>query len=147
MVIRGTTKLLGSAAGHGMDERATSREPSCSVDFRCPGGHLVTLTFAATAEIPPVWECRHCGRPARRDGQVQAPAECDEGPDVPARHRDSTWTRTARSQTQTTSPRTPWIMLRERRTIQELQVLLDERLAHLRDSRRAITFHGHKNVK
>lgn len=137
MVIRGTTNLLGSGVGHGMDERPTVLEPSCQVAFRCPGGHLVTLTFAATAEIPPTWDCRHCGQPAgRHGGQAQPSAGGDGGGELPARHRDSTWTRTARSRTLATSPRTPWIMLRERRTLVELQILLDERLALLRAARR-----------
>ncbi|MFT4213834.1 MAG: RNA polymerase-binding protein RbpA [Microbacterium sp.] len=73
-----------------------------------------TMTFAADAEIPEVWECRTCGAEAalRVDGTVAA---VDHSGDK--------------------APRTHWDMLIERRTIPELEELLEERLALLRGRR------------
>ena len=80
--------------------------------YDCPAGHVLTMPFSVEAEIPAFWEC-HCGASALlRDG---------ERPDAqPTRHI-----------------RTHWDMLRERRSIEELEVLLEERLQALRASRMA----------
>ncbi len=97
---------------------ATSYESDSGVEFAdrqlvtydCPHGHSVSLPFSLEAEIPAVWECR-CGAEALlRDG---------EQPErKPAKH-----------------VRTHWDMLLERRTVDDLQVLLDERLDLLRVQR------------
>ncbi|MGV9192964.1 RNA polymerase-binding protein RbpA [Microbacterium sp. MC2] len=72
------------------------------------------LTFAADAEVPDAWECRTCGGEAlRRVGE--GVAEVDHSGDKVAR--------------------THWDMLMERRTIPELEELLEERLALLRERR------------
>ncbi len=72
------------------------------------------LTFAADAEVPDAWECRTCGAEAlRRVGE--GVAEVDHSGDKVAR--------------------THWDMLMERRTIPELEELLEERLALLRERR------------
>ena len=79
-------------------------------NYDCPNGHTVTLPFSVEAEIPPVWEC-HCGAQALlRDG-VQPEAK-------PTKH-----------------VRTHWDMLLERRSIEDLEVLLEERLDLLRADR------------
>ncbi len=78
--------------------------------YDCPNGHVVTMPFSVEAEIPPVWECR-CGATALlRDGEL--PEE------KPAKH-----------------VRTHWDMLLERRSVEDLEVLLEERLDLLRDGR------------
>ncbi|MDA8438193.1 MAG: RNA polymerase-binding protein RbpA [Propionibacterium sp.] len=78
------------------------------VGFDCPNHHHVDITFSVEAELPTEWECPKCGLTAvRSDGTV--------GEAKP-----------------TKPPRTHWDMLRERRSIKELEVLLAERLQLLR---------------
>lgn len=67
------------------------------------------MPFSVEAEVPAVWECR-CGAEAViRDGEKPEPK--------PTKH-----------------VRTHWDMLLERRTIEDLEVLLQERLELLRES-------------
>ena len=74
------------------------------------------LTFAADAEVPEAWECRTCGAEAvLRVGDTVV--EVDHSGDKVAR--------------------THWDMLMERRTVPELEELLEERLALLRARRGA----------
>lgn len=74
------------------------------------------MTFAADAEVPETWECRTCGAEALlRVGE--GTVEVDHSGDK--------------------APRTHWDMLMERRTIPELEELLEERLALLRERRGA----------
>jgi hypothetical protein len=69
--------------------------------------------MAEEADIPPVWECRVCGDAALRvDGHLP---EAKKSKAV----------------------RTHWDMLMERRTVAELEELLQERLTVLRASRPA----------
>ncbi|MEN9752947.1 MAG: hypothetical protein RL670_638 [Actinomycetota bacterium] len=79
--------------------------------FHCPENHDTTVVFAADAEIPEVWQCRVCSADAR----VQSP-------DSPAQEAS----RPGRSH---------WQMLLERRSIAELEEILDEQLAQLRQRR------------
>ncbi|WP_193598855.1 RNA polymerase-binding protein RbpA [Microbacterium sp. YJN-G] len=92
-----------------MERRATSY--TCDV---C--GHETTLMFAADAEAPQTWECRNCGAEARLqvDG---APVQLEN--------------------TDEKAARTHWDMLLERRTREELEELLAERLAYVRARRGA----------
>jgi DNA-directed RNA polymerase subunit RPC12/RpoP len=79
-------------------------------------GRDTTLTFAADAEVPDTWECRTCGNEAlRRVGETTATVD----------HSDDK------------APRTHWDMLLERRSLPELEELLEERLAYIRDRRGA----------
>lgn len=78
--------------------------------YVCPQGHRVELPFSIEADIPATWDCR-CGATAR----------LLDGPEPQAKTG-----RTAR---------THWDMLLERRSIPELEELLAERLAILRQSR------------
>ncbi|HRC17760.1 MAG TPA: RNA polymerase-binding protein RbpA [Phycicoccus elongatus] len=79
--------------------------------YLCPNGHVIELPFSVEAEIPPTWECR-CGASARLLNGESVP---DAKPARP--------------------PRTHWDMLLERRSIPELEELLEERLTLLRESR------------
>ena len=97
---------------------ATSYETDENVDFAarqfvvydCPRGHVITMPFSTEAEVPAVWECR-CGAEAlMRDGEAPEPKV-------------------------TKHVRTHWDMLLERRSVEELQELLDERLALIRGDR------------
>ena len=75
--------------------------------YLCPQGHRIELPFSIEAEIPSVWECR-CGEEALlRDAEKPEPKA-------------------------TKPQRTHWDMLLERRTVKELEDLLDERLELLR---------------
>ncbi|WP_084073080.1 RNA polymerase-binding protein RbpA [Demequina sp. NBRC 110052] len=78
--------------------------------YDCPNGHVLTFPFSVEAEVPLSWEC-HCGSLALlRDGDRPEPKE-------------------------EKAARTHWDMLLERRTIPELEELLEERLEYLRSMR------------
>jgi len=80
------------------------------VTYDCPNGHHIIMPFSVEAEVPQTWEC-HCGSSALlRNGK--RPEEKDDKPQ-----------------------RTHWDMFLERRTREELQEILDERLEVLRASR------------
>jgi len=82
--------------------------PRQEIAYDCPKGHHFTVPFSAEAEIPATWDCRTCGQVALRvDGQ--APEEKAARP-----------------------VRTHWDMLMERRTRDQLEEILAERLAVLR---------------
>lgn len=84
--------------------------PRQPVVYDCPNGHETTVPFSAEAEVPATWECRSCGAVAlRRDAEM---------PEAKAGRR----------------PRTHWDMLMERRTVDDLEELLTERLTLLRGS-------------
>jgi transcription elongation factor Elf1 len=79
-------------------------------------GRDSTLTFAVDAEPPQTWECRTCGAEAVLrigDSTVTVDHSGDK------------------------APRSHWDMLLERRTIPELEELLEERLAFVRARRGA----------
>ncbi|MBB2976724.1 DNA-directed RNA polymerase subunit RPC12/RpoP [Microbacterium endophyticum] len=78
--------------------------------------HETTLTFAADAEAPQTWECRACGAEALlRVGDSTVTVD----------HSDDK------------AARTHWDMLLERRSVPELEELLEERLAYIRARRGA----------
>ena len=78
--------------------------------YLCPNGHVIELPFSVEAEIPPTWECR-CGADAKLKDGVEVEAKAVK------------------------PVRTHWDMLLERRSIPELEELLEERLTLLRESR------------
>lgn len=78
--------------------------------YVCDDGHRTELPFSVEAEIPSTWECR-CGKL----GKLLDGPEPDLKPTKPAR--------------------THWDMLLERRSVPELEELLQERLDLLRESR------------
>lgn len=85
--------------------------PRRSVQYSCPKGHEFDIPFANDAEPPQTWECRlHGNESTLIDG-----SEPDAKKAKP--------------------PRTHWDMLLERRSIPELEELLEERLAELRERR------------
>jgi hypothetical protein len=104
-VLRGSR--LGSLSYE--SDREGDLAPRQFVAYDCPAGHSFRVPMAAAAEIPPTWECRTCGATARLvDGELPQPK-----PVKP--------------------PRTHWDMLLERRTVDDLEALLAERLAVLRE--------------
>lgn len=83
------------------------------VSFDCPRGHITSVPFSTEAEdIPVLWQCR-CGAEALQ----RAADRPDTTPSRPVR--------------------THWDMLLERRTIRDLEELLNERLALLHASRKS----------
>jgi hypothetical protein len=81
------------------------------VTYVCPEGHHSVIPYSVEAEeIPFEWTCR-CGRIAKRP-DVEPPEA------KPEKHQ-----------------RTHWDMLLERRTIADLEALLEERLALLHEQR------------
>ncbi len=85
--------------------------PRRSAHYACPKGHNFDVPFADDAEHPATWECRLHGNESRLfDGADPEPKKIKP-------------------------PRTHWDMLLERRSISELEELLDERLAELRGRR------------
>jgi hypothetical protein len=88
-------------------EEGVEFAPRFEAHFDCPNGHTIILPFAVDADVPATWECR-CGAEAlRRDAERPEPKP-------------------------TKPQRTHWDMLLERRTIAELEELLNERLELLR---------------
>jgi hypothetical protein len=93
------------------DERGVEFAERQRVSYDCPQGHSFDVTFSVEAEIPALWDCPKCGAEALR----VATDRPEEKAAKPAR--------------------THWDMLLERRSVEELQVLLDERLELLRAGR------------
>ena len=94
-------------------DRAKDLAPRQEATYVCPDGHRFVMPFAAEAEIPSTWECRVCGASALVvDGERPEPKK-------------------------TKPPRTHWDMLLERRTVDDLEELLTERLELLRGNGRA----------
>jgi rubredoxin len=89
-------------------DRNTDLAPRREARYDCPQGHSFGMPFAVEADVPAIWECRICGATALlRDGEEP---EAKKG--KPAR--------------------THWDMLMERRTTEDLEEVLAERLALLR---------------
>lgn len=107
------TSMRGSRLGSLSYETDDHVEPADRqiVRYDCPKGHSTVVPFSVDAEeIPLTWTCR-CGAEA----EVVTPVHNLAVPsDRPERH-----------------VRTHWDMLLERRTIGELEELLQERLALL----------------
>ena len=104
-VLRGTR--LGAVSYE--SDRHTEFAPRLQTVYDCPAGHETTMPFAAEADIPASWGCRLCGATALlRDGEQPEPKKVK-----PAR--------------------THWDMLLERRSVDELEEVLSERLAVLHD--------------
>ena len=85
--------------------------PRQSMRYACPRGHEFDVPFANDAEAPSTWECRLHG---------------DEGKRIDG---------TEPEQKKSKPPRTHWDMLLERRSVPELEELLDERLGLLKERR------------
>ncbi|MDR2748474.1 MAG: RNA polymerase-binding protein RbpA [Bifidobacteriaceae bacterium] len=77
------------------------------VTYICPNKHITILPFSSEAEVPPVWECR-CGKIAHVRGNTPY----------------KTPKKASRSKTH-------WEMLTDRRSMEDLQKNLDERLKML----------------
>ncbi|CCH31590.1 RNA polymerase-binding protein RbpA [Actinosynnema sp. NPDC047251] len=85
--------------------------PRRSVRYACPKNHDFEVPFSDDAEIPHTWECRLHGTESKIIDGAEPEAK------------------------KVKPPRTHWDMLLERRTIPELEELLDERLEELKGRR------------
>ena len=93
------------------NDRNTDLAPRQEVAFDCPKGHRFTVPFSAEAELPTNWECRICGALAfTATGDVPTPKKIKP-------------------------PRSHWDMLMERRTVEDLEAVLAERLEVIRERR------------
>ncbi|GHJ46826.1 RNA polymerase-binding protein RbpA [Catellatospora sp. TT07R-123] len=109
----GERMLRGSRLGAVSYEsdRNTELAPRQIREFQCANGHRFEVPFAVDAEVPSMWECKFDGSVARLiDG-------------------------TEPEQKKVKPPRTHWDMLLERRSIEELEEILNERLAEVRVKR------------
>ena len=99
---------VGLGAKSFEDEQGIEFAERVMVGFDCPKGHHFEIAFAVEADLPTEWECKKCGSMAvRSDGSVGEEKEVKP-------------------------PRTHWDMLRERRSIEELEDILAERLGEIR---------------
>ena len=94
-------------------ERTDNLAPRQIARYRTENGEEFDIPFADDAEIPGTWDCRN-GTEGRliEGGELGEPAKKGK------------------------APRTPWDMLRERRSIEQLDELLKERLAIINARRR-----------
>ena len=90
------------------DERGVEMAARQEVEYRSEDGYTFTVIMAEEAEIPAEWEDPKTGKVGRHVGGA-APVVKDEKP-----------------------VRTHWDMLLERRSVDELEVILTERLTMLR---------------
>jgi hypothetical protein len=91
------------------NDAAVDFAPRQMVAFDCPQGHRFEVPFSVEADLPRTWECRVCGATAIRVDAGESEAKAVK------------------------PPRTHWDMLLERRSVDDLEVLLAERLALIRD--------------
>ena len=110
LALRGTR--LGAISYE--NDRNTDLAPRQEVTYTCPRGHRFAVTFASEAEVPVTWECRFCGENALVVNGEKKPAE----------------------EKKTKPARTHWDMLLERRSLEDLEEVLAERLEVLRARRR-----------
>jgi len=96
-------------------EEGVEFSPRQRVTYRTADGSTFEVVFAADAELPPVWEDARTGQEGILLGPDGEPVELDQG--------------------ETKAPRSHWDMLLERRSIDELEVILQERLDYLRSRR------------
>lgn len=92
-------------------ERSGVQSPRQIAHYRTADGAEFEVPFADDADVPYVWACRNGMEGTLIDGEAPEPKK--------TRH-----------------VRTPWDMLLERRTIEELDALLKERLAIIDTLRR-----------
>lgn len=102
----------GQPAGQVNEEPAPRQEAV----YGCAEGHDFTRTFAAAAEPPLMWDCPRHGHPGLLGGAAEGGVPGKKG-------RDG---------------KSHWDLLRERRSLTDLDVTLTEALAGLRASRAGV---------
>jgi hypothetical protein len=104
---------VGANTSYETDRNYCNPAPRQIARYRTENGEEFDIPFADDAEIPSTWDCRN-GTAGRliEGGELAEPAKKGK------------------------VPRTPWDMLRERRSIEQLDELLKERLAIINARRR-----------
>lgn len=97
-------------------ERGVSYSERATHIYRCANGHDSSVVFAAEAEIPQTWQCKNCAN----EGILLA-----DGKEVVLENVEDK------------TPRSHWEMLLERRSRDELEEILQERLEYIRARRKA----------
>lgn len=82
--------------------------------FQCANEHVSEIVFSADAEIPQTWQCKNC--------QLQA-VQLEDGKRIKLDAAEDK------------VPRSHWEMLLERRSREELEEILQERLDYIRARR------------
>lgn len=91
-------------------EQGVEPAPRQDVEYVCEDGEKITVTFAADAEVPATWTS-----PSGKVGVLSEGEAPEEEPEKPTR--------------------THWDMLLERRSEEELEEILNDRLKILREKR------------
>lgn len=96
-------------------------EPRNRFTYKCASGHLTELAFSVEAEVPGTWECKVCSKDAllMQSGETVEPQDLGDK-----------------------TPRSHWQMLLERRSLAELEEILQERLVAIRERRAALSAHS-----
>lgn len=107
---QGSSGIRGARVGSGPlgEPERGDLAPRQTVSFWCGQGHQTQLSFAIEAEVPQTWDCPRCGLPAGRDRD-----------DVPVAEGHAPYM-------------THMGYVRQRRTQEEGEILLNEALAKLR---------------
>jgi hypothetical protein len=97
-------------------EVGVSYSPRTKHNYQCPNGHLSELVFAQEAELPNFWQCKACQEQAQllTDGKLMK-LDIED----------------------LKTPRSHWEMLQERRSKEELEEILKERISYIRARRKA----------
>ena len=95
-------------------ERGVNYSARVTHSFQCVNNHVSEMIFSADAEIPQTWQCKHCTAQAvlLENGKL---VKLDVSEDK--------------------TPRSHWEMLLERRSREELEEILQERLDYIRERR------------
>ncbi len=95
-------------------ERGVKFSARVSHSYQCSNQHVSEMIFAADAEIPQTWQCKSCSSQAilLEDGKMVTLDALEDK-----------------------IPRTHWEMLLERRSREELEEILQERLSYIRARR------------
>jgi len=104
----GTLKATGLGSKSFEGDQDVTLSPRSEIGFDCPAHHHFSIVFSDEAQLPTAWDCPRCGASALRADGVRGEAK-DVKP-----------------------TRTHWDMLRERRSVPELEEILSERLALLK---------------
>lgn len=111
----GGSAIRGSRVGAGPMGEAERGEAAArqAVTYFCSHEHRSVITFAVEATVPESWDCPKCGLPASRDSDNPPPAPKIE------------------------PYKTHLAYVKERRSDQEAQVILDEAIQLLRSRRKS----------
>jgi hypothetical protein len=117
-VIMGQQTMRGIRLGaHSLEsEIGVSYSPRNRHSYQCSNSHISELVFAQDAELPETWQCKSC-------------------PEQAVLLTDGKLIKLDRNELKT--PKSHWEMLLERRSQDELEEILKERISYIKLRRRA----------